>query len=447
MKKSIIYFLSLFATTMGFVACSEDLDITDQPEADSNMMIISASMNTASRTEFIDTDKGYKVVWSEGDKILVGGKEFSLVSGAGTVVGKFQGERLANGTYDAYYGIDSKSLPATQTATEGKINSAPMMAQVEVNDGVANGTKFSNLCGLLSIHVTPHLGYAAAVKTITVTADKPLSGAFEVTDHAAVMTGSEATSMTLDCGGESGVALSESGNDFCLALPAGEYHSFTITLADADGTPIFIQRLAKGKRLTINRSDETRVGSSFTLINSTMPVGTIGWYKGREAIITDLGGSIGKLTRGSIGKLAIATFNEGVTNTNMDEWWLNIIGMNMAYTNAAATEWGNGWRLPTKEEFEALGQLPRRWVFDADGDDEGIEFTIGESNFFLPVNWLSYGEVRYWTSTEAENYSTQYTKYHYYLYADRGSYDVVPFDDTYSFGIRLFCDLPASGNE
>lgn len=428
MKKSIVYYISLFSAAVGIMSCNSENELMEPSSFDSNQMIISASLE-GTRTSFVDTGKGYKVVWTEGDKIYVDGKEFTLMSGAGTNVAKFAGEKLANGSYEAFYGISSKELPSKQTAVGGVIDSAPMLAQVEVTNGVASGTRFKNLCGLLSIHVTPELGCAASVKSITITADKPLSGAFEITDQTLHMTEPESSeltidTLTLDCGGVEGVALSEEGNDFCLSLPAGVYEHFTITMAEADGTPIYVQRLATGNTLSIKESTETRVGSHIKLLNSEMPVGAVGWYRGREAVIADLGGNIGKL--------AIAMLNEGATSSDKNNW-REYVGWGMSYTTAMNSTWNHGWHLPSKEEFEALNQYTRRWVFDSEGYDEGVEFTIGDTKLLFPVNFYT-DEVRYWTSSMNTTYDQPY-----YMYADRGCYEVIPFAAWYTFGIRLFC--------
>lgn len=77
--------------------------------------------------------------------------------------------------------------------------------------------------------------------------------------------------------------------------------------------------------------------------------------------------------------------------------------------DAATVNWGEGWRMPTKEEFEELMTLPHTW----DSSRSGYSFTDGNDNELLFVftggdafdgNFSYLGEYGdYWSGSLGEN--------------------------------------------
>ena len=122
---------------------------------------------------------------------------------------------------------------------------------------------------------------------------------------------------------------------------------------------------------------------------------------------------------------------------------LDDISGNLQY-DAATANWGEGWRLPTKQEFEELyAECYWEWTF-LDGV-AGLKVTGPNGNsIFLPAAGyrsgpsLDYvGEYgRYWSSTPYKS-GTQIA---YYLYFNSGSYYVDWFGRYYGYSVRPVSD-------
>lgn len=137
--------------------------------------------------------------------------------------------------------------------------------------------------------------------------------------------------------------------------------------------------------------------------------GTVGVLDGREAIVVDLGGSIGKV--------AIATLNAGATNTNdfSGSTYNDYNGDKQGFSTISSGL-TDGWYVPTKDEMEALmnrltwnTEKPGPWY---SGTKPGAEINFGSTSLFLPAagyyyngSWRdNYGtgtsrRCVYWTST------------------------------------------------
>ena len=174
------------------------------------------------------------VLWSSGDEVVIGGKEYTLTSGAGTTSGTLSGSgaALSEGVYKAYYpaGIASLELPSEQTRVSGRIDNLPMYAQSSGTD-----LQFYNLCAVLNLR----LRGAGTVTEVEVSSTEDwLSGPFAVKGSGtpsdgwyAQLTGGTGSSNTvrLDC--TPGVGLdAASPSDFFIALPAGTYGKGTLTV-------------------------------------------------------------------------------------------------------------------------------------------------------------------------------------------------------------------------
>ena len=113
----------------------------------------------------------------------------------------------------------------------------------------------------------------------------------------------------------------------------------------------------------------------------------------------------------------------------------NDAGTLMTWDEAAAySEWGDGWRLPTMDEwdalFEATNHQPRRY-YDIDGNFAGIRMTYGNdpetfvvSMLYLPVTgridlWTNthyeQNEGYYWSSTPVEEDDPYYQEGYYFV--------------------------------
>lgn len=344
-------------------------------------MVIRAYTNEMlSRTALKDNGKGgYDVVWSTNDLIQVGGITFRLNKGAGTTSGEFVAwtpGTLTDGVQDAYFSITGKTLKGTQSFYAGKIQAAPMYAQVTVSEGVAAPVQFKNLCGLLRITVTGSV--AVKVKSIEFSADEPVAGPFDIVSGAAVINSTDPkTSLTVDCtNGSDYVPLSGEGTDFYIALPAGSYHNTHIVIKDVSDN-VLVDKTLKSKTLDIVRAEIS--GAEFSA--SLAPVAVdMGFPSGMKWASCNIG----------------ASFPEEAGST---------FAWNKS-TDYAANEWGGAWRMPNYDEMdEFFFKTKREWTDDYRGTgakgyicykkkaEEDATYTLSDTHIFMPVG-------NYWTSTD-----------------------------------------------
>lgn len=159
--------------------------------------------------------------------------------------------------------------------------------------------------------------------------------------------------------------------------------------------------------------------------------GTVGTLNGREAIVVDLGGSIGKV--------AIATQNVATYAFN------DYNGEKYSFTDAHNFSL-NGWYVPSKEEMEAL-MVRLTWNASKSGlwqgTKAGAEIDFGRTSLFLPAAGYDYdnqtysptSQCVYWTSTESGTGA-------YRLDMTSEAKEVKFGNKTIDTPIRPFCSLP-----
>lgn len=380
MKKTFIY-LSMLAMTFGFVACSNDDDVTEQTvQQQDNMMVITASLDdNITRTSLGNEGT---VVWSEGDYIIIPSKNlgnpptiFNLISGAGETTATFRGEKLSDGdvTYDAYYGVDAEMyLPSEQVYDAAKkISKAPMHASVTVSGGQvdASTVKFKNLCGLLKISLPQMTG--VSIGNIKMTASQPLSGNFTLTTGKEInkLTNSSNT-IVLNCG--SGVDLSDGSKDFYIYVPANDYGGVKFVFTTTDGLTC-TKTLKSTSTINVVSSKITPITFSTVSFSNVPSVD--------DSYAVDLGLSV-KWASKNIG--AENNYDSGdyfawgevASKTNFTQqnyvWYNSSTKLYTNYCNednygnitkqttldtsddAAVVNWGGKWRMPTLKEWNAL---------------------------------------------------------------------------------------------
>lgn len=376
MKKSILL-ISMFAMALGFVACSNDDDIIEQPVVtlpqDNKMTVSAIVSDEITRTALGD---GNSVVWSEGDSIMIGGQKFTLQSGKGTTKGEFTGTTLANGEYDVFYGVSvsdgSKSISDVQTYNSAKkIADAPMYARVTVTNGVAGPIKFTNLCGLIKLTIKE--GSAPkTIKRITISSSSAMAGEFDITGNAAVIKNSFSYDfMALNCGG-AGVEIGSVAKDFYIAVPQNSYTHFDITLLAADNT-VCTKAVNANTSIVVQRTKITNVSfkaegfvNPGEFVDLGLPSGTKWATKNVGADDSKSIGNYytwGNITSYNSDKLGWGTnygfgFQRSLTKycTNSDYGEVdNKIALedvdDVAFNHK---DWGHAWRVPTKEEIQEL---------------------------------------------------------------------------------------------
>ncbi|MBR4977603.1 MAG: leucine-rich repeat protein [Bacteroidales bacterium] len=327
--KNILICLFLFF----FASCVEDVLV----EKNDMSVTIQARMETEGDTKTVLselTGGKYYPLWSAGDEISVFAdadkypSRFTLVSGEGTTVSDFSGDR-AGQEYTAIYphGITevrenaeiSLMLPLTQEYEADSFGPGafPMIA----TGTVSSGLKFMNLCAVMRISMTG----TAAIKTITLTAnadDTYLSGPATVNaaygdEPQLVMSSGASSSVTLNV---KGVELSEIfPSDFYIVIPAQTYKDGLTLTIDAY-SEIITKNISTD--LTFKRS-EIRTVKDVNLdvevpeiIVDAIPDNEI-WYVTEGAAIMELsaGASIGTnlIFNQYVGEKGILRFDGDVT--------------------------------------------------------------------------------------------------------------------------------------
>ena len=337
--KKILFSISALAVAFGFTACSSDDEALNNVKDGKTSVM--AMTETSTRTALAEDGEGaYDVVWSEGDKITIGDKEFTLEEGAGETSAKFTGTAPADGEYTAYYATADGNVPTKQVYKEGAISNFPMTATATVTDGKISPLSFKNVGGLLQL---------------TVTNSGPdyykLAG---FTFNAAGL----AKPYTLVCEDLEWAQL-EDKIVFNLALPEGEYTNVVITLYDSEYRTC-VKTLKSGS-LKIERSKITK--ASFTLkeevnfiypeISYESPVGSVGMIGGRVGIVAQFSfyGSPNV-------PFIIAAMNEGATSmtdgVGSNDKDAACYGDYMDSEKCLEYKTQSGWALITTSEFEQI---------------------------------------------------------------------------------------------
>ncbi len=273
MKKIII---TLAANPAAFTFASCEKDNTIQEENNGKTVLYASTADAAlTKAELSgnDTD-GYQVLWEAGDEVLVvdGGwpKKYTLTAGAGTTEATFDSDAslIGDATCDAYYPYGyavSAYDPITQkdtylkewtwnqTYSAGTVKGLPMTAQFTTDmSGNASTLKFKNEGGILRLKVKNEEG--ASLKSITISSGDELTSAVERTNKKIV----------LDCG-TSGVALSSTGTEFLISMPAGEYSvsKFQILFTTTDGKTKTMKMASKPMVITRSQITVATLSVSF----------------------------------------------------------------------------------------------------------------------------------------------------------------------------------------
>lgn len=337
--KKILFTISALAVAFGFTACSsEDEVLSNVKDGKTTVM---AMTETSTRTALAEDGEGaYDVVWSEGDKITIGGNEFTLEEGAGETSAKFTGTAPADGEYTAYYATADGNVPTKQVYKEGAISNFPMTATATVTDGKISPLSFKNVGGLLQLTVANEAPESYKLAGFTFNAAglaKPYSLVCEDLEWAQL----------------------KDKIVFNLALPEGEYTNVVITLYDSEYRTC-VKTLKSGS-LKIERSKITKasfslkeeVSFSYPEISYESPVGSVGMIDGRVGILAQF--NIYGFTNIPF---IIAAMNEGATSMTD--------GAGSDYENAACygdykskdecLEYKDqsGWALMTSDEFDDI---------------------------------------------------------------------------------------------
>ncbi len=361
MKRMLL--IAAFAA-LSLTACRQDL--TENILYEGVSVFTATTESSATRTALSQNGSAYDVVWSNGDRITV-------VDGAGTPnVGVYEttgsetraeftlssGSEAVTPDFKAYYPATlyndgAPALPATQTYVEGNITGSPMYAE--------SGSKslaFKNLCGIVRLSVST-TQEGKKVRRIILRAAQGLSGAItnastlSSNGYAATVSGTEG--VTLDCG-EEGVAIGGEAIPFHIAVPAGSYTDFAITVVTTDGE---VQTRTATAAIEVERSSITSITLGFGELGAT--TGSADVAEGSPQPWVQLWPGGPKWACFNVGS-AIYSY-EGVTEFThpaVTGGYYSYRGRLDSTPNAGAVEdtatelWGANWVTPTREQQQAL---------------------------------------------------------------------------------------------
>lgn len=451
MKKIAIALLA-FIAALTAASCQKETPKEAETTSKRKGMTISAVSEGIGTGVKAELAYKYDVLWNQDDQIRVKNTEksvdFTLVNGEGTTEGIFSSDESISGEVEAFYPADAANLvwPAEQQNNQFP----PMYCKKTLASTLNQTFNFTSLGSMLQLafnSTTTNI----IVKTVEVSADEPMSGAFTITDGKAVISQPESgkPGITLDLG--EGVAMGTSSKYFNIAIPSGTYSSLTIVLTATTGDKCTIQ--AK-KVLTIEHNTVNKLTISGKF-NYPDAVGTakanIGgvekdvpwiqlWYGGPKFAKYNVGVTDGKAE--SYG----GYYCWGKTKDKDSEGEYKSGSEVLSGADDTATNlWGEKWRMPTMEEFLALTSPDNcRCSFTYDYEGTGVNGFLckgkgiySSNSVFLPAAGTFNGKVSnpnmsfsYWSTTPQSDMA-------YALSLGRsGAYDVAPMFRKYSLSVR-----------
>lgn len=234
MKKYIFIALAAIAALS---SCSKESPVSNE-ENGKEARVFTATMEDGITTKVTFDGTNKCALWEIGDAISIDGHQYTATSAGASST--FTGEGATETTHHAYfpasiYNGGTPALPAEQTYAEGKFN-MPMYAESSSLD-----LSFKNLCAVLAITVNKSnlvSTTTTSLKSIKVSSDKRMHGAFSATSAGVLSFTSQADPADAD----KSVALTmtdavdiSAGKTFYIAIPAQEYSYLKIYLS-ADGT-------------------------------------------------------------------------------------------------------------------------------------------------------------------------------------------------------------------
>ena len=224
-KNIIIAAIAAASAVLLTVSCAKQ----EQPGLSNEVKTFTAVIDQGITKTTIDD---YKVKWVSGDEISINGAVYSATPD-GTDATKagfaYKSGTTPSSPYSAIYpaslyNAGSLDFPEVQTYEAGKFN-APMYAE-----STTESLSFKNICGVICFG----LKGTSKVKSIAITANEAICGAFTMTDATTVSLTGTGKTVTLDCG--DGVQLGTESTNFYIYLPPKTYSAgMKIVITDTDG--------------------------------------------------------------------------------------------------------------------------------------------------------------------------------------------------------------------
>ena len=503
MKKNIIIAAIAAASALFLCSSCQKQELIEQDkESNAEVRTFTAAIEQDLTKTSITSD--YKVNWVVGDKVIINGKVYNATPEGGdpTKATLAQEDGQAEPVDGKYYAFFPASLckdgyfeiPATQKCSAGDFN-VPMYAV----GGEAHKLLFKNICGVFRFS----LKGTYKVKSITLTSDEDICGKYEMADDVTINFTGGGKVITIDCGDGVQLSPTEA-KDFYMYLPSIDYTSvMKIEVMTAEGkvywknTLAIPQKLARNSVNTFNWRIEfpeyVTIGDlKWTKQNLAVSASGGKSWKGNNATAVKLPGTdkdaivgdyfqwaaytgyCGKGSEDDNGLLVYTafsntkcvgdagsngfTFKEGKTfagqhapyydrpnnykkYTDEEHATLDRTGAHSGHNDDVANiVYGGNWRIPTKDEIDAMKAITY-WEYDVDdygyyvyepvpGDEGGSDgkkadkstisgtYVKSDALLFFPLSGSGYQDKlliqgtpnydgNYWSSSffTGENYS------------------------------------------
>ena len=238
MKKKAIILLA-FAVALAAVSCQKEaMKEAETTPTGEGMTISAVSEGIGAETKAAMVYK-YDVVWKTGDKICVKNSEksveFTLTGGEETTKGTFSSGESISGDVEGFYPssiVTDGGL--VWPAEQGSKQICPMYCKKNLTSTQNQTFNFNSLGSVLQLAFNSTTDNIT-VKSIKVSANEAMSGAFTINEGKAVISQPEGDKpgITLDLG--EGVAMGTSAKYFNIAIPSGTYSALSIVLTATDG--------------------------------------------------------------------------------------------------------------------------------------------------------------------------------------------------------------------
>ena len=366
------------------------------------------------RTSLNPTDGA--ISWTAGDKILVnnGGSNaiFTLTGGAGTTEGTF----TYNGEYE--FGTDNVAVyPETATISGNTVSFTLPEEQVFTAAGTfGNGANpmlgifsdsedltFTSLCGGLGISLTGDNVDITGIEIVSNNANDKLNGAFESTMEepalVATLDNAGTNRVMLNCA----TTLTADTQEFFIVLPVGALaEGFTLNVYNGGEEPIFSTDTDNDISIVLNQVNmmpevTVTMPDTHAYVDLGLPSGLLWATCNIGANAPEEYGdhfAWGETQPKDTYNWSTYQYCMGSENTLTKYCQNSNYGYNgftddlttlLPEDDAATANWGEGWRIPTEEEFlELRSNTTHTWT--TQNGVNGHLFTASNGNtLFLPA--------------------------------------------------------------
>lgn len=423
------YAITLLTLATAFLAVSCQKENVPVEKSEYSPAAIKAEINAINTSS---ADDKYEVLWQENAKIyLTDGTNsgtYTLSAGKGSVSGTFSrdAEVKYNGSVKAYYpetlvGDGPLIWPSVQTVGQA----VPLYGNVNLTGTEPENMKLTSMGAVLQILYVSNKENIVLNSIRIQDAEKTLSGTFEVDGNGqAVITSTDGSGITLYLG-QDGVTVGKEVQKFYVAVPAGEYNNLSVIFSTPDGEQVLRNRKLNASSNTVcslslnsslsaaKESVQLWAGGPYwatTNVGTTAPEGiglfyAWGFYqKGKGSDYSWTAHVWGGDDNGlpcliTFSPYSMLAFSQWFWDYNIHE-----------YEDIAQFEWGEKWRLPTKEEFQGLldnctlesttiGGV-NGWKFTGKGEYSGNSIFLPATGLGYERDWLHLEDSGYyWSST------------------------------------------------